>query len=116
MLTSQITMLALTSATKPSKWMPPTIASVIQSISTLTKNSAMPTVSTITRQREQLDDRLHDRVDDAEHRGRDEQRRPAGQRGVAHRGDRGVERDRVAGPGPDGALHAGEASTDRRPV
>ena len=40
-------MLAPTSDPKPSKWMPLTIASVIQSISTLMKNSAMPTVSRI---------------------------------------------------------------------
>ena len=48
MLTSQITTLAPTSEPKPSKWIPPTISSVIQSISTLMKNSAMPTVSRIS--------------------------------------------------------------------
>ena len=73
MLTTQITMLPVTSATKPSKWMPPTIASVIQSISTLTKNSAMPTVMHDQRQREELHDRLHERVDDAEDGGCHEQ-------------------------------------------
>ena len=48
MLTSQITMLALTNAQKPSKSIPLTISSVIQSISTLTKNNAMPMVSRIS--------------------------------------------------------------------
>ena len=44
-------------------------------------------------QRQELDHRLHERVDDAEHRRGDQQRCPARQRGVADEGDRRVERD-----------------------
>ena len=103
MLTSQITTLALTRATKPSKWMPLTIASVIHSISTLTKKQRDADGEHDHGQREQLDDGLDERVDDAEHGGGDAAAsvQPATVASPTRRDGR-VERDRVAGPGPDG--------------
>ena len=83
---------------------------MIQSISTLMKNNAMPTVRMISGSESSLTTGFTNALTTpktAAATSSDVQ--PANDR-VADRGDRGVERDGVAGPGPDGALHRAEAS------